>query len=283
MKYFLLFILLITVKNGYSQAWPSQETTMSEVEIKYLFDIYGEDTIRKSKEEKSNDQGIMIFVAQNICSFYPNKINDFWKQFELIRKYFKGNLSLYLNVWDDNPLNLMIKNNDYVSFDKLVKLDNRFLNAAPYDDSGQKRPSPIVTSILEDDINWVKHIVLLGGDIHSDDGVYPRNYNEPYRMNLLSIASINIQDYLIQSGIEKYGKLVAPYDSHCLDDGVNIRKEPTLSSSILFKINKENEFKIIGNTFLKYNINQSSFYWVQIEINGVKGWIYGEYVYIYYE
>jgi hypothetical protein len=283
MKYFLLFLMLITISFIYSQAFPSKETRISNAERSYLVETYGQAKIAQSQNDKPNDQGIMILVAQNICGFYPKKMDDFWKQLELVRKYYIGELQLYLYVWQDNPLNLIIKNNDYQSFDRLVEIDNRFLNASPYDDSGQKKPTPIVTAVLNNKIDWVKHIIQLGGNFQSSDGVYPRNYSEPYSMNLLSIASSQIQEYLINIGIEKNGTIEPPYDSHCMDNDVNVRIEPTKEAKVLFKLQKGDKFQIIGNTFIKYAINTSKNYWVKIKINGTIGWIFGDYVYIYHE
>jgi len=72
------------------------------------------------------------------------------------------------------------------------------------------------------------------------------------------------------------------WDSHCKDDNVRLRESFSLTSNVLGKLSKGDEFKVIGHTFAFYLLpDGSTGRWVNILYKGNKYWIWSAYVWEY--
>jgi len=98
--------------------------------------------------------------------------------------------------------------------------------------------------------------------------------------NRISYITENKDSY-VNDDYKKYTlhELAIIYDAVCKDNNVRIRTEPNLSCSIIGKLNKNNEVKIIDSSMEKFVINDDEFYWHKIETHdGKVGWVYGKYL-----
>jgi len=59
-------------------------------------------------------------------------------------------------------------------------------------------------------------------------------------------------------------KLLDIEPSHCLEDNVRLREDPSTSAAILIQVNKDEKFQILGSTFRNDRIGSQSGRWIRV-------------------
>jgi hypothetical protein len=231
------------------------------------------------------NQGMRAFIDVYTFIYEKGKRQESIDALNLLLKYFKGK---WITVSEYSFTNIMydiIDNNDEDYFNYLKKVDASLLTCGITTWNGISSETCLDHCVYTDNVKWAEVYLKMGyspNSIKESDGMtniikplFSETQSEEMRKLLLKYgAKTEIVYTLANVG---HGSV----NSYCTDDNVRIRDKPNTNSNILGKLSKGNKFEITGQSTDEYKLENDEYFWYKINYNGIAGWVYGKYVYIY--